>query len=92
MTTVIGLVAHCCPIEAIVWVFGFQARTVREWVDKAGTHCEAVHTELVVQQRDLGQVQADEIRVKTQKGIVWTAMALMVSNQVVVGRSVQHFP
>lgn len=85
MTMVINLVGHGCPIEAIVAVFGFQARTVRGWVDKAGTHCEKVHNQLVVQPRELGQVQADEIRVKTQKGIVWMAMAIMVSTRLWLG-------
>jgi hypothetical protein len=33
---------------------------------------------LVEQPRDLGQVQADEIRVKKQGGIVWMAMGLRV--------------
>src|SRR6266496_5227716 len=60
MILVLELVAHGCPIEAIVAVFGFQARTVRGWIDKAGTHCEKVHSQLVVQPRELGQVQADE--------------------------------
>ena len=34
--------------------------------------------QLVEQPRDLGQVQADEIRVKKQGGIVWMALAMMV--------------
>ena len=37
---------------------------------------------LVEQPRDLGQVQADEIRVKTQGGIVWMALALMVRTRL----------
>jgi len=47
-----------------VAVFSFQARTVRAWIDKAAAHCERVHKQLVVQPRELEQVQADEIRVK----------------------------
>lgn len=54
ITLVLSLVAHGCPVEAIVAAFGFQARTVRGWIDKAGTHCEEVHNELVVQPRELG--------------------------------------
>ena len=34
------------------------------------------------QPRDLGQVQADEIRVKTQGGIVWMALAMMVKTRL----------
>ena len=85
MTLVLDLVAHGCPIEAIVAVFGFQARTVRGWIGKAGAHCERVHKELVMHPRDLGQVQADEIRVKTQSGVVWMAMALMVTTRLWLG-------
>lgn len=85
VTMVVNLIAHGCPIEAVVAVFGFQARTVRGWIERAGTHCERVHNELVVQPRDLGQVQADEIRVKTQRGVVWLAMALMVSTRLWLG-------
>jgi hypothetical protein len=39
---------------------------------------QAVQEYLVEQPRDLGQVQADEIRVKKQGGIVWMALAMMV--------------
>src|SRR5207249_1787354 len=34
------------------------------------------------QARDLGQVRADEIRVKTQGGIVWMALAMMVKTRL----------
>lgn len=90
VTMVVNLIAYGCPIEAIVVVFGFQARTVRGWINKAGAHCERVHNQLVVQPRDLGAVQADEIRVKTQggrngSGVVWMAMALMVSTRLWLG-------
>jgi len=46
-----------------------------DWQRYAGQHCEAVREHLVQQPRDLGQVQAEEIRVKMQGGIVWLAMA-----------------
>lgn len=94
ITLVLDLVAHGCPVEAIVAAFGFQARTVQSWIDKAGTHCERVHNRLVVQPRELGQVQADELRVKTQRGVVWMAMALMVHGDypTVAGWSMQPLP
>ena len=38
--------------------------------------------DLAEQPCDLGQVQADDIRVKTQGGIVWMALALMVSTHL----------
>jgi transposase-like protein len=83
---VITLLAHGCPIQAIVAAFGFDERTVKEWHKRAGEHCEQVHTHLVQgQPRDLGQVQADEIRVKVQGGIVWMALAIMVSTRLWLG-------
>jgi transposase-like protein len=33
----------------------------------------------------LGQVQADEIKVKMQGGVIWMAMAMMVSNRLWLG-------
>lgn len=85
ITLVITLIAHGCPVSAIVAAFGFQARTVRGWIEAAGLHCEKVHHHQVVQPRDLGQVQADEIRAKIQNGIVWVAMAIMVSTRLWLG-------
>ena len=67
------LLAHGCPLQAIVVAFGYDERTVQGWVARAGTQGQAVQEHLVEQPRDLGQVQADEIRVKKQGGIVWMA-------------------
>jgi hypothetical protein len=44
-----------------------------------------VHEYLVEQPRDLGQVQADELRVKQQGGIVWMALAMMVKMRLWLG-------
>ena len=82
---VVTLLAHGCPIQAIVAAFGFDERTVVSWQERAGKHCEKVHQHLVERPRDLGQVQADEIRVKKQGGIVWMAMALQVSTRLWLG-------
>jgi transposase-like protein/IS1 family transposase len=78
VTLVVTLLAHGCPLQAIVVAFGFDARTVANWWARAGGQCQAVQAYLVEQPRDLGQVQADEIRVKTQGGVVWMALAMMV--------------
>jgi len=40
---------------------------------------------LVEQPRDLGQVPADELRVKKQGGLVWMAMAMMVQTRLWLG-------
>ena len=61
---ILTLGQHGCPIAAIEIAFGFQRRTIRRWGEQAGLHCEAVHHYLVVQPRDLKQVQAEEIRVQ----------------------------
>lgn len=82
---VITLVSWGCPLVALEHAFGLQPQTVRDWLEAAGVHAEAVHHEQVVQPRDLGQVQADEVRVKTQCGIIWMAMALMVSTRLWLG-------
>ena len=75
---IVTLLAHGCPVQAIVAAFGFDERTVAAWGARASRQGRAVHTHLVEQPRDLGQVQADEIRVKRQGGIVWMALAMMV--------------
>lgn len=82
---VITLVSWGCPIVAIEHAYGIQAQTVRDWLEAAGLHAEALHHDLVFQPRDLGQVQADEVRVKTQCGIIWMAMAMMVSTRLWLG-------
>ena len=82
---VIILVSWGCPLVALEHAFGLQPQTIRAWLEAAGRHAEAVHHEQVVQPRDLGQVQADEVRVKTQCGIVWLAMAMMVSTRLWLG-------
>ena len=88
ITLVITLVSWGCPLVALEHAFGLHPQTVRAWLEAAGRHAEAVHHEQVVQPRDLGQVQADEVRVTTQCGIVWMAMALMVSTRLWLGGAV----
>jgi transposase-like protein len=88
VTRVVTLLAHGCPIQAIVAAFGFDERTVANWLDRAGLHCHAVHEPLVETPRRLGQVQADELRVKIQGAIVWMAMAVMVTTRLWLGGEV----
>jgi transposase-like protein/IS1 family transposase len=82
VTLVVTLLAHGCPPQAIVAAFGFDERTVRRWMARGGVQGQAVQEHLVEQPRDLGQVQADEIRVKKQGGIVWMALAMMVKTRL----------
>jgi len=86
---VVALLAYGCPPQAIVAAFGLDERTVALWQKRAGRHCEAVHTALVQTPQDLGQVQADEIRVRCQKRrVVWLAMALCVPSRLWLGGAV----
>ena len=90
VTLVVTLLAHGCPLQAIVIAFGFDERTVASWCARAGGQGQAVQEHLVEQPRDLGQVQADEIRVKKQGGIVWMALAMMVSTRLWLGGEVSE--
>jgi len=85
VVTVVTLLAHGCPVQAIVVAFGLDERTVLSWQSRSGKHCQQVHEHLVEQPRDLGQVQADEIRVKMQGLIVWMAMAIQVQTRLWLG-------
>jgi len=82
VTRVVTLLAHGCPPQAIVAAFGFDERTVARWMARGGVQGQAVQEHLVEQPRDLGQVQADEIRVKKQGGIVWMALAMMIRTRL----------
>jgi transposase-like protein/IS1 family transposase len=87
---VVTLLAPGCPVQAIGAAFGFDERTVTDWWARSGRQGQAVHEYLVEQARDLGQVQADEIRVKKQGGIVWMAMAMMVKTRLWLGGEVSE--
>jgi transposase-like protein/IS1 family transposase len=87
---IVTLLAHGCPVQAIVAAFGFDERTIADWWTRSGRQGQAVHEYLVEQPRDLGQVQADELRVKKQGGIVWMAMAMMVQTRLWLGGEVSE--
>jgi transposase-like protein len=82
---VVPLLAHGCPVPAIVAALGFDERTVAAWWARAGRQGQAVQEYLVEQPRDLGPVQADELRVKKQGGIVWMALAMMGKTRLWLG-------
>ena len=87
---VVTLLTYGCPVQAIVHAFGLDERTVADWRDRAGAHCQNVHQGIVEQgQLDLMHVQADEIRVKGCKMIVWMGLAMMVSTRLWLGGVVQ---
>jgi transposase-like protein len=87
---VVTLLAYGGPVQAIVAAFGLDARTVAAWWARAGRQGQAVQESLVERPRDLGQVQADELRVKKQGGIVWMALAMMVQTRLWLGGEVSE--
>ena len=83
ISDMISLTAHGCPLQAIVNTFQVDERTVANWVQSSGRHCQDVHTATVQQgQLDLGQVQADELRVKAQGRVFWMALAISVTTRL----------
>lgn len=83
---VVTLLAYGCPIQAIVHAFGLDERTVANWRDRAGRHCQQVHQAFVPQgQLDAQHVQVDEIRVKGRGMIAWMGLAVMVSTRLWLG-------
>lgn len=80
---VVTLLAYGCPLQAIVHAFGLDERTVADWRDRAGRHCEKLHQALIEQGKlDLVHVQADEIRIKARGTIAWMGLAMMVSTRL----------
>jgi transposase-like protein len=80
---VLTLLAHGCPVQAIVVAFGLDERTVAAWQSKAGQQGERIQAAIVCNGRvELGQVQADEICVTTQHGKVWMATAMTVFSRL----------
>lgn len=85
-TIVITLLAYGCPTQAIVMAYQLDARTVRRWLQRAGQHSQGVHEQTVgKRQWDLLHVQADEIKVRVQGGVMWVTLALMVSTRLWIG-------
>jgi hypothetical protein len=79
--SVVALLAHGCPVQAIVAAFAPDERTVAAWQRRAGRHAarrapERVHTHLV---------QADELRVRVVGGVVRLAMAISVTGRLWLG-------
>src|SRR5215208_8213599 len=87
--TVVTLLAYGCPLQAIVAAFSLDERTVARWEREAGIHCRRVHEHVVEAGRvELGQVQADELRVRVMGGVMWLAGALAVESRLWLGGAV----
>lgn len=87
---IVTWLAHGCPVHAMVAAFGVDERTGAAWWARSGRQGQAVQESLVEQPRALGQVQADALRVKTPGGIVWMALALMVTTRLGRGGEVRE--
>lgn len=80
---VITLLSYGCPPQAIVHAFGLDERTVAAWQQRAGKHCQRVHSAIVEQgQVKSHHIQADEIRAKGRKMIIWMALAMEVTTRL----------
>ena len=77
------LLSYGCPPAAAVAAFFLDERTVAAWHRKAGRHGQQVQETQVCQGSvELGQVQADELCVTTQRGKVWMATAMSVFSRL----------
>jgi transposase-like protein len=82
---ILSLLAYGCPVPAIVMAFGLDERTVAAWQQKAGQHTQAVQQQEICNgQVDLGQVQGDELYIKSQCGAVWLATSMTVFSRLFV--------
>ena len=80
---VILLLAYGCPLQAIVHAFGLDERTIADWQQRAGKHCQQVHEALVQNGKvETHHIQADEIRVKGHKMIAWMGLAIEGSTRL----------
>lgn len=86
VVVVLTLLAHGCPVQAIVAAFELDERTVCRWQRESGAQCKRLHQHLVEAGRvALLQVQADEIRVKAVGAIFWLASAMEVRSRLWLG-------
>ncbi len=80
---VVILLSSGCPIQAIVHAYGVDERTVADWQKRAGQHCQQVHHAIVEHGKvDTHHVQADEIRAKGRKMVVWMGMAIDATSRL----------
>jgi transposase-like protein len=83
VVVVVTLLCYGCPMQAIVHAFDVDERTVADWQQRAGTHCQRTHEALVERgQVASSQVQADEIRAKGRKLIAWMALAIDATSRL----------
>jgi hypothetical protein len=89
--TVVTLLAYGCPIQAIVHAYGLDERTVADWQKRAGNQSQRVHEAIVEQGHVESQhIQADELRAKGRKIIIWMAFAMDIRTRLWMAGVVSH--
>ena len=85
---VVTLLGYGCPVQAIVAACHLHERAVAAWQTRAAAQAKQVHEHLVEHPKDLGEAQADELRVKLQGPSVWVATAIWTSARLFLGGEV----
>jgi len=87
MAVVLTLLAHGCPIPAVVRALGLDERTVRAWLRTAGAHAATFHEQRLAEAGgvEAAHVQADEICVRVRGGRIWLAQAVEVGSRFWLG-------
>lgn len=90
LVTLVTLLAYGCPHQAIVAAFSLDERTVCRWQRESGRQCLRVHEHIIGAGGVLlGQLQADELRIRIVGGVVWLASAISVSSRLWLGSVVR---
>jgi transposase-like protein len=91
MVVVLSLLAYGCPVQAIVRTYGLDERTVWAWLARAGKHCQQFHHAHLARQRlELGQIQADELKITCFRRKVWLGMVMQIASRLWLGGAVSH--
>src|SRR5262249_3085815 len=69
VSLVVTLLAHGCPLQAIVGGLGYDERTVAGWVARGGAQGQAVEEHVVGQPPDQGKVRSEGVQVKNKGGV-----------------------
>jgi hypothetical protein len=78
---IVTWLAQGCPVPALVAACGGDERTGAAGWARSGRQGQAVQEDRFAPPRDLGQGHADALGVKTQGGIGWMALAMMVKTR-----------
>lgn len=90
---VITLLSHGCPPQAIVAAYGLDERTIADWHNKSGSHCQGIHDHhLNTKPLDLHHVQADELARQACRRPQLDGPGHGRAHAAVVGRRGQPYP